>query len=215
MCRALLHNTRPVRASSLSFPSPPGVLDHCVSETSKAASCSPGHLWAFVCFLWISLMSLSLEAAKLIFLFGWRRGSLVCGSRRVGNTWIAVNSLLSPFWFGAPALRWCGHLTACCWFLMTALSSLILEATEGVVDFGWHSASIFCAPTLTAVKKKMQKNIKKTIIIRKKKYRMKKVKRNQLLRDMGHGTACCFAIPALPRLRAGLGLHLSNLPREF
>lgn len=98
---------------------------------------------------------------------------------------------------------------------MIALSSLILEAAEGIVDFGCRSASIFCTRTLTAVKEKKQKNMKKKKKRRKKKNRMNKVKRNQLLRDMGHGIACCFAIPVLPRLRAGLGLHLSNLTREF
>lgn len=90
-------------------------------------------------------MVFSLEAAKLIFFIGWRNGSLLCGSLRLGNTWITEDSFLSHSGLGAPAPRWRGRLTACCGVLMIAWSAFILEAAEGIVDFGCLSASIFCA----------------------------------------------------------------------
>lgn len=75
---------------------------------------------------------------------------------------------------------------------MIALSSLILEAAEGIVDFGCRSASIFCTRTLTTVKEKMHKNMKK------KKKKKKEKEQNEQSEEKsvveGHGTWHCLLL---------------------
>lgn len=139
-----------LRLVSLFFTSDSGVFKPLHVFRQKRNSLLDQMSFKSLWFLWISLITLILEAAEAIWLSGWHNGSLTCGSRGLGSIWSTQTSPVWHFWFCCSKKFWTGRsasqlfgcLKQSVSFFTIVFMILILKAAEVIVLLGWPNGSL-------------------------------------------------------------------------